>query len=173
MVRASVAVVDGVTIRRVEPTDWELLRDLRIRSLRDAPQAFGQSVDEALHQSSAEWSHLARQSSSGDRRMWLIAMAGESAVGVVQGRRRSPADVMVFSMWVDPGWRRSGVGSALIDAVIEWARSWGANRAVLWVFAANEAAIRFYRRLGFAAESGTQDAGSGASYGAIAMSRVI
>jgi GNAT superfamily N-acetyltransferase len=165
--------VDGVTIRRVDPADWSTLRDLRIRSLRDAPQAFGQSVDDALRQSDADWLHLARQASSGDRRTWLIALSGGVPVGVVQGRRRPPSDLLVFSMWVDPASRHLGVGSQLIEAVMDWSRTWGANHVVLWVFAANEGAIRFYQRLGFETESDTEDAKSGASYGALAMSRAI
>jgi GNAT superfamily N-acetyltransferase len=173
MTRASVAPVEGVTVRRVQPADWATLRDLRIRSLRDAPQAFGQSVDDALRQSPSDWSHTAQQASSGDRRAWLIALSGGTPIGVVQGRRRPPTDLMVFSMWVDPGHRRRGVGAALIDAVIDWARSWGGLHVVLWVFAGNEDAIRFYQRLGFAVESGTEDAASGGSYGALAMSRSL
>src|SRR4051812_42610461 len=173
MVRASVPTVDAVTIRRVDATDWATLRDLRIRSLRVAPDAFGQSVDDALRQTSADWTHMARQGSVGDRRTWLIALSGDLAIGVVQGRRRPPSDLLVFSMWVDAGWRHLGVGSALIDAVTDWARTWGASRMVLWVYASNEAAIRFYQRLGFGQEDGTDDAKSGASYGALAMSRTI
>jgi len=160
-----------VTIRRVEPTDWATLRDLRIRSLRDAPQAFGQSVDDALRQSDEDWAHLARQASVGDRRTWLIAESGDASIGVVQGRRRPPSDLLVFSMWVDPSYRRHGIGAALIEAVMDWSRTWGGNHVVLWVFAGNEAAIRFYQRLGFNQEDGTDDARSGAAYGALAMSR--
>ena len=117
--------------------------------------------------------HLARQSSSGDRRTWLIAIAGDVPIGVVQGRRRPPSDLLVFSMWVDPRYRRWGVGSALIDAVMGWARSSGGRRVVLWVFAANEGAIRFYQHLGFTLEADTDDAKSGSRYGALAMSRSL
>jgi GNAT superfamily N-acetyltransferase len=173
MDRASVVPVDGVTIRRVEPDDWATLRDLRIRSLRDAPQAFGQSVDDALRQSQADWMHLARQASSGDRRTWLLCVSNGVPMGVVQGRRRPPSDLLVFSMWVDPAYRHRGIGSALIGSVIDWGRTWGANHVVLWVFAANEAAIRFYQRLGFTEDIGTEDAKSGARYGALAMSRSV
>src|SRR4051794_25844258 len=116
---------------------------------------------------------MARQASTGDRRTWLIAMSGGVPVGVVQGRRRPPSDLLVFSMWIDPGHRRRGLGAALIDAVIDWSRTWGGAHVVLWVFAANEAAIRFYQRLGFTAEDDTDDAKSGASYGALAMSRSV
>jgi RimJ/RimL family protein N-acetyltransferase len=44
---------------------------------------------------------------------------------------------------------------------------------VLWVFAANEPAIRFYERLGFAVELEGDDSASGRAYGALAMSRHV
>jgi ribosomal protein S18 acetylase RimI-like enzyme len=45
--------------------------------------------------------------------------------------------------------RRLGVASALIDAAIEWLRSRGAPRVVLWSADRNEAAQRLFERLGF------------------------
>jgi hypothetical protein len=44
---------------------------------------------------------------------------------------------------------------------------------VLWVFASNEPAVRFYLRLGYAVEDAGDDARTGAQYGALAMSRSI
>jgi GNAT superfamily N-acetyltransferase len=80
---------------------------------------------------------------------------------------------MIFSMWVDPRHRRSGVGRALIGAAERWATSWGAGRSVLWVFAANEPAIRFYERLGYRTETSGEDAITGARYEALAMARPL
>ena len=45
--------------------------------------------------------------------------------------------------------RRTGVASALIDAAIEWLRSRGAPRVVLWTAEPNAPAQRLFGRLGF------------------------
>ena len=45
--------------------------------------------------------------------------------------------------------RRGGVATALIDAAVEWLRSRGAPRVVLWTADRNEAAQRMFDRLGF------------------------
>ncbi|MDQ6800455.1 MAG: GNAT family N-acetyltransferase [Acidobacteriota bacterium] len=45
--------------------------------------------------------------------------------------------------------RRSGVGMKLIDAAIEWLRSRGAPRVILWSAASNAIARALFRRLGF------------------------
>ena len=162
------------SVRRIEPDDGDLLRELRLRSLRDAPEAFGQTVEDATAREVEDWQQLARQSSAGERRAWFIAEdeSGRPA-GLVQGRRRPPEHLLIFSMWVDPSVRRSGVGRQLIEAVEAWALMWGGRHSVLWVFGTNEPALRFYRRLGFEVELEGPDAESGRTYGALAMARRI
>jgi GNAT superfamily N-acetyltransferase len=169
----------GAMVRRIRPDEGALLRGLRLRALADAPEAFGQGLEDAKAQPDAEWAQAARQGSRGESRAWLIAEAdtpsgaGRGPVGLILGRRRPPDTLMIFSMWVDPAARRRGIGRLLVDEVMRWGRSWGASRAVLWVFAANEPAIRFYERLDFAVELEGDDVASGHAYGALAMSRPI
>jgi GNAT superfamily N-acetyltransferase len=162
-------------VRRITADEWPLLRDLRLRSLQDAPEAFGQRYDEAAKQTDDDWRTTAKASASGSRRIWFIGrdeMTGEP-VGIVQGRRRPPSDCLLFSMWVAPDARRAGAGRVLVDAVADWAAGWGAERVVLWVLGANESALRFYLRIGFHVLDEGPDAESGRSYGAFAMERVI
>jgi len=45
--------------------------------------------------------------------------------------------------------RRLGVATALIDAAVEWLRSRGAPRVILWSAHANDAAQRLFARRGF------------------------
>jgi GNAT superfamily N-acetyltransferase len=163
----------AATIRRIRPADWRALRELRLRSLRDAPEAFGQTHENALGEPDSEWQSAARASANGDRRAWFIASVDREDVGLVQARRRLPDECLVFSMWVAPSTRYTGVGKLLIDAVADWALGWGARRIVLWVFGANEGAQRFYARIGFSFLRDGEDAESGRSYGALAMERLI
>jgi ribosomal protein S18 acetylase RimI-like enzyme len=144
-----------------------------LRSLLDAPEAFGQRHEEAIATPNSEWQSNALASSAGNRRIWFLARneSLETPIGVVQARRRQPFDCLLFSMWVAPEARRLGVGSMLIDAVQEWSASWGARRIVLWVLAANESAARFYDRIGFTVLNDGPDAESGHVYGAFAMER--
>jgi len=168
-----------IRIRRIGPDDGPVLRDLRLRSLAESPEAFGQQVDDAATQSDAEWAAAARVASQGERRAWFIAEAVGGAaglprtLGLVLGRRRPPDTLMIFSMWVDPAARRTGLGARLIATAETWARTWGGRSSVLWVFAGNEPAIRFYDRIGFSVHSDGEDARTGAAYGALAMSRSI
>jgi GNAT superfamily N-acetyltransferase len=160
-------------VRRITPTDWPLLRELRLDSLRDAPEAFGQTHANALQIPDEEWQQIARASEKGDTRTWLIAEADGRSCGLVQARRRPPDDCLIFSMWVAPPVRQAGVGRLLIDSAADWARAWGGHRLVLWVYGANEGAHRFYEKIGFSVVPDGPDAESGKEFGAFAMERAI
>jgi GNAT superfamily N-acetyltransferase len=162
-----------VHVRRIRPEDGRRLRALRLRSLSDAPQAFGQPAGEALARPDAEWQRSARQSSQGDGRTWLFAESEDEIIALVQGRRRRPRTLLLFSMWVDPGSRRMGVGRVLIEALEDWARGWDAQETILWAYGGNTAAIDFYRDLGFTPIRDGADAESGARFGAVAMRRGV
>jgi len=162
----------AVSVQRIRADEWELLRDIRLRSLLDSPGAFGQRYDEAVASTGDEWVTAARASAAGDRRTFLFARDDAGAtVGVVQARRRPPADCLLFSMWVAPEARRLGIGASLVDAIQEWGSGWGAERVILWVLAENESAMRFYDRIGFSLLSSGPDVDSGRAYGAFAMER--
>lgn len=163
----------SLTIRRIRESEGPLLRDLRLRSLRDAPDAFGQPLAEARKMSAQEWHHKAKQACDGDERAWLFAQREQVPIGLVHGRRRRPATLLLFSMWVDPRSRRAGVGSQLIGSLEAWAARWGARETVLWVLRDNERALDFYGHLGFHVVEAGRDAEAGATFGALALRRDI
>ena len=55
----------------------------------------------------------------------------------------------LIDLGVTPGWRRRGVGSGLVEAVIEQARAASASTVFLEVREQNTAARALYERLGF------------------------
>jgi ribosomal protein S18 acetylase RimI-like enzyme len=57
-----------------------------------------------------------------------------------------------LGMLVAPERRGQGIGSALLDAGIEWARSHDAHKIALEVWPHNEPAIGLYRKFGFEEE---------------------
>jgi ribosomal protein S18 acetylase RimI-like enzyme len=86
----------------------------------------------------------------------LFARTAPTVVAVADGRVIGMLHVDVsrhcfgeFGMLVDRGWRGRGVGSALVQATVEWARDHGLHKLCLEVFAHNSAAIALYRKYGF------------------------
>jgi RimJ/RimL family protein N-acetyltransferase len=75
--------------------------------------------------------------------------------GEVVGELRVEPSWMGFGevgMMVAAAWRGRGVGTALVEAAIEWARERGLHKLSLAVFPHNAAAIALYRKLGFVEE---------------------
>jgi ribosomal protein S18 acetylase RimI-like enzyme len=60
---------------------------------------------------------------------------------------------LIEEFYVADEWRGRGVGGELMTAAFDWLRQRRAERAEVGVYAWNEAALAFYRRQGFAAET--------------------
>ncbi len=73
------------------------------------------------------------------------ALVGSGSIELQLGRAE-------IGMMVRDGFRREGVGSALLDGCIEWAKQRGAHKVTLSVFPHNEPAVALYRKLGFRSE---------------------
>lgn len=92
----------------------------------------------------------------GDPGALLLAAVGEGrVVGHLVGAfsAASPmwlgARAELVSMYVAPELRGEGVGSRLVGQFTAWARDRGAVRLHVTAYAANDGALRFYRRNGF------------------------
>ena len=55
----------------------------------------------------------------------------------------------IGGMWVDPSYRRQGIGREMLDAVIAWSRGRELKCLGLWAPVHSRAAIAFYRHAGF------------------------
>lgn len=81
----------------------------------------------------------------------LVAVGGGSIVGELRVEP-SRFGFGELGMMVAADWRGRGVGSALVAAAIEWARTHGLHKLSLSVFPHNDAAIALYRKFGFVEE---------------------
>jgi ribosomal protein S18 acetylase RimI-like enzyme len=147
-------VSDSIRIRRFLPGEWPAYRALRLRSLRDAPEAFGSS-----HAAEEAWAHelwmarLTAASVSGrDCPLVAESTGPDKAMLGLLWAKCDAADagiVNLFQMWVAPEARGRGVAAALVDEALAWADSIQAHSVHLGVVCSNEAAIRLYLSKGF------------------------
>ncbi len=85
----------------------------------------------------------------------FIAETPAGIVGRISiGRDRNPysSHVAEVGLMVALDQRRRGIGSALMQEALKWARESGVTKVELEVFPHNEPAIALYRRLGFREE---------------------
>jgi ribosomal protein S18 acetylase RimI-like enzyme len=138
-----------VEIRRLLRNEAELLRDVRLRALADAPWAFGSSYARELAYPPERWQWFADQRDA----VIYVAVEGGTVYGMAGGYVPGQGDsVALWGMWVDPRARGQGLARALVEAVIAWARERGAPAIRLDVTDTERArpAAALYRSLGFA-----------------------
>jgi RimJ/RimL family protein N-acetyltransferase len=88
--------------------------------------------------------------------LFLVAEEDGEIVGVLTcrgGDRQANRHVTTLGITVAKSHRGKGLGSALMQAAIDWAQQGGVVRRMeLFVFSGNTGAIRLYQRLGFEVE---------------------
>lgn len=90
---------------------------------------------------------------------WKLALRGGEKVGYLAGYARAatplrPVKVAELqSMYADEGERNRGAGGRLVEEFFAWARDRGLDRVSVSAYAANENALRFYRRFDFSDRS--------------------
>jgi GNAT superfamily N-acetyltransferase len=145
----------SATVRRLGAGEADLLRDLRLRALGDAPMAFGSTLAREEGYEPERWERWAADSASGERQAIFIAepQAG-MASGVIHDEDCALANL--YAMWVAPQARGTGAGKALVEAVVAWAADRGAQRLTTSVTEGNAAAAALYAAAGFA-DSGRRE----------------
>jgi GNAT superfamily N-acetyltransferase len=145
-------------IRRMRPDEGPRLKDIRLRALSDTPSAFSSTHAEEAARPDSHWVRAAEFRSRGDAAATFIAEVDGRWVGIAAGFRDedAPDAVQLVSMWVDPDYRRFGLGRRLVATVTAWARQTGASRVELWVTRGNDPAARLYEEAGFVLTGETQ-----------------
>ncbi|HSD87074.1 MAG TPA: dihydropteroate synthase [Kofleriaceae bacterium] len=136
----------GLAIRPVRPDEWRTWRDLRLRALADAPDAFGETLAESQNRDEAAWRSWVAPRADAIR---LVAVrdgvpVGMMVVAIAEDARRAN----VYAMWVAPEARRAGAGRRLIETGLTWARQQAALDVELRVSDGQSAARALYESCG-------------------------
>lgn len=151
-----------IAVRSARPSQWDLWRDLRLRALQDAPNAFGETYAFAVARTDAQWrEHVAPRLDSAR----LLAWDGDRPVGMMVVVATPPDQAKVYAMWVAPEARRHGVATALVRAGLGWARSVAALDVRLRVSDTETGARALYVACGFAPTGMREPLRTGASIG--------
>ncbi|SFV02757.1 Ribosomal protein S18 acetylase RimI [Polaromonas sp. YR568] len=138
-------------IRRLEISDAPVYRELRLRGLREHPDAFTSSFEEENRRSPADTEK--RLSPTSDTVMWGAFVEGTLA-GVVgmtrETRLKNRHKATLVAMYVAPEYAGQGLGLALVQTVIQAARAAQVELLVLTVTDTNRQAAALYARAGFA-----------------------
>ena len=135
-------------VRRLVADDYELVRELRLRSLTLSPTAYGSTYEREAEFSDDVW----RQRLQPDAYPHFGCFAeDDEAVGLVVAGPDEVGDGVghLFAMWVEPHARATGAADMLVGEVVGWARSQGYSAVQLLITEGNGRAEALYRRNGF------------------------
>ena len=136
------------TIRRIQKAEWRSLRALRLEALQDSPRSYGSTYAGEVTRTDAEWQERAGAGAAGLDEVAVVAVVGDRWVGMARGYLEPPVAHLI-AVYVQPASRGRGIGQAISQAIVEWARERGAGEVLLSVSDWNEGARRVYKRLGF------------------------
>lgn len=135
-----------IEVRRAVSDDWTAMKEIRLRSLAEAPTAFGSTLE--WEQAFTEETWRSRLETN----LAFLALDGDRVVGTATGfddPETNPGTVRLVAMFVEVAARGTGCAHRLIDAVSSAAATAGAQQLVLDVTDVNAVAARCYQRYGF------------------------
>ena len=135
-----------VLVSLLRQDEWERLRSIRLRALKENPEAFGADFKEVESRSREDWLK------DYNKEDYLVASIDGVDVGmlyieVLNGDHG--ATCWIGGCWTDPSFRGKGVMRALFDYIDNHAQQKGWRRQGLGVWVDNLVAINSYKSLGF------------------------
>lgn len=143
--------VAEVALRAATPADAEAIAELHATSWQDAYRGIlpdQHLTGPILEEGRRHWRQAMRRVGPDD--VVLVAERAGRLIGFVAVWQCAEAgyDAMIANLHVRPGLRGRALGRRLLGAAAERLTACGHRSACLWVYAANQAAVRFYERLG-------------------------
>ncbi len=135
-----------VRVHELSLSQWERLRDIRLRALAGDPQAFGATLEIESRYGDAKWREILRKADQ------LIAVVDGDDIGTMAIENLDGdfgATCWIGGCWVDAAMRGQGVMRTFLEYLDDNAvdRNW--TRQGLGVWHDNASAIGAYERLGF------------------------
>lgn len=145
--------MDKITIVNSNDVLWEEYRDLRLRALRDEPQAYATSYKDEINTSGQEWQNRLERYQK-DKGNWMVfARNGKELVGMVgayqdeEDKKHKSAHCM--ALFVSKEYRRKGIAYQLFQQLLNKLRQSGIIKAILYANIEQTAAVALYKKLGF------------------------
>ena len=136
-----------IHVRLLTEDEWQTYKDVRLRALRESPEAFAASAEEEESFEDSVWQERLARS----RR--LLAEDDGDVIGVasVGGVHRTKSDAVgeLFGLWVQADRRGTGVARRLLEHAAVVAREAGLKQLVYWVGTDNGRAVAFASSFGF------------------------
>jgi GNAT superfamily N-acetyltransferase len=134
-----------VEVKKLNTGEVKRFKQIRLRSLKENPEAFGTTFEQANSWKEEVWINQTQNIPA------FIASVGGLDSGIVRVGfdDKDSSTAWLISMWVAPESRGNNLGGRLIDALIDWCKTSSLKSIKLDVGDFNQAAINLYEKKGF------------------------
>ncbi|MFK7851749.1 MAG: GNAT family N-acetyltransferase [Akkermansiaceae bacterium] len=141
-------------VRRLRLGEGNLYRQVRLESLKESPEAFGSTYENALARDIDSWSTQADSSADGsDRATYIIEDTNPLGLAAIYRDDSTSSEGELIQMWVAPELRGKDAAKALLDELFLWAATNNLSIVRAEVYRNNIKALRFYENYGFTISS--------------------
>jgi ribosomal protein S18 acetylase RimI-like enzyme len=140
-----------VEVLPLPPDDWQRYRDIRLEALKNEPRAFSSTYSASLQRPPEFWQGRLAEAAAGENSWLLFAQVEGQIIGLIGAFLSEEAQAAeIISVYVQPAWRRQGVGRVLMAAILEAvSQNPAVRKAVLNVNARQPGAVALYQDFGF------------------------
>lgn len=111
---------EEIKIINLPPERWQDFKKVRIQALKNDPQAFGESVEDALKKSDELYRQRAKSGYDGIE-TWLVFAEAEknTLVGMMGAYKKTETQANIFGVYVAPEFRGKGISKKLFLNLID------------------------------------------------------
>src|SRR5690349_19766536 len=141
-----------IIIRKLQPHESTIYREVRLACLKNAPQFFGSTYEEEIL--NPKFSFETYIETDSPEHVMFGVFDGERLIGITgfnrMARKRASHRGELVQVFVEPGYRGQNIGEKLLRHVLDYAFALdGIEQVQLSVIASNQTAIKLYEKLGF------------------------
>lgn len=138
-------------IRSSAISDAAAFRDIRLEALKNHPESFGSGFTDYDQKPEQYWCERLSYNSA-EQAIYFAELSG-NLIGMC-GIHRNLAPKLqhsatIFGVYVRPAWRGMKISHRMLEACLNWARSYGVVIAKLAVVTTNQPALKCYSDFGF------------------------
>lgn len=133
-----------VSVHRLTSDEWQVLKDLRVRSLTDSPDALLGDLEIERDLREGYWRAVIEHNA------WVVASIGarKRAIGLAK-LNLVEDEAYAESLWVAPLYRRNGAARLLVAEIEKIAVEKGVTQLHSWILVENRTARKGILKLGF------------------------
>lgn len=143
--------MEAVKIITLEPAAWQLYRDLRLRALKEEPQAFASTYEENANKPDEYWMKRLEEANEGKTQWLVFAKQGDKLIGMVGAFVKDKMDTVdIIAVYVAKEARGQGIAKKLMNSIIsKIQKNKSVKRLLVGVNPEQVPAFNLYKGLGF------------------------